>query len=486
MRALRDVPIKRKLTIISMAASGAALLLATAAFVSFEYRLFKEALVTDLQSTAQVLGDNSAAALAFDYPGSAQVTLESISVKPHILAAAIYDTSGRVFAAHIPGATGEATLHDLPPSGPEGWEFGANTLDVVQPIMLKGETLGAVAIRSSLDGLRDRLWLYAYIAGFVLGLASLAAYVLATWLQRGIVQPVSHLATVIAAVAKEKDYSIRAAKDGVDELGQLVDGFNEMLNQIQLRDSVLSGKNVELERAIKAKDMFLANMSHELRTPLNAIIGFTGTLLMRLPGALNATQEEQLGIVQGSARHLLSLINDLLDLSKIESGKFQLTHETVSCRQAAEDTIATLRPLAEQKQLVLGVQVPEGDVRVVTDRRALRQILLNFCNNAIKFTEAGSVTLTVARTQHDGAAAVEISVTDTGIGVRPDFQDKLFQAFSQMDSSHREGTGLGLHLSQRLAGLIGGRIGFSSQYGRGSRFWLTLPLERRDGPHPDH
>jgi signal transduction histidine kinase len=229
------------------------------------------------------------------------------------------------------------------------------------------------------------------------------------------------------------------------------------------------------EEANRQKSQFLSNMSHELRTPLNAIIGFTGTLLMKLPGPLNSEQEKQLGTVQASGRHLLSLINDLLDLAKIESGKAQLNLERVTCQAVLEEVAATLRPMAESKGLELALAKPERDVAIRTDRRALSQIVINLANNGIKFTERGSVQLGLTERVENGRRFAEISVTDTGIGIREEDQNKLFRAFEQMEPGQRnQGTGLGLHLSQKLATLLGGSIAVRSVYGKGSTFVLRL------------
>ena len=228
-------------------------------------------------------------------------------------------------------------------------------------------------------------------------------------------------------------------------------------------------------------------MSHELRTPLNAVLGFTGTLLMRLPGPLTADQEKQLRTVQTSARHLLSLINDLLDLAKIESGKIELHPEPVICQSVIQEVSVALRPLAESKGLQFDTKVPAQDLIVLADRRALTQILLNLANNAIKFTEKGGVCLEVAGRVTERGAVTEFKVIDTGIGIGPNDQTKLFQAFSQVDPSlkrRHEGTGLGLHLSGKLAELLGGKITFKSELGLGSTFCLALGEECHAGPHP--
>jgi protein-histidine pros-kinase len=242
-------------------------------------------------------------------------------------------------------------------------------------------------------------------------------------------------------------------------------------------EQTLQEKNAELERASLAKDRFLASMSHELRTPLNAIIGFTGTLLMKLPGPLTADQEKQLRTIQSSARHLLSLINDLLDLAKIESGKLELRLEPVSCQRVIEDVAMTLKPMAESKGLEFEVDMLQNELTIISDQRALTQIILNLTNNAIKFTEKGRVRIQLSRHRSGGQWLTEIAVIDSGLGIRPEDKDKLFEAFEQVDAErrHQEGTGLGLYLSQKLAELLGGYITVESTYGEGSTFTLVIP-----------
>jgi signal transduction histidine kinase len=238
----------------------------------------------------------------------------------------------------------------------------------------------------------------------------------------------------------------------------------------------LAQVSLELRAANAALARFLSTMSHELRTPLNAILGFTGTLLMKLPGPLNTDQETQLKTVQTSAKHLLALVNDLLDVGKIEAGKMELHIESIRCRELLEAVLSTLRLLAEKKGLELKVVLPEEDLVLQTDRRALNQIMLNLANNAIKFTEMGMVRVTLSRGAKE--KTIEFSVADTGIGISAEDQAQLFAAFTQIDSpSHprQEGTGLGLHLSQKLAEALGGRILLHSEYGKGSTFTLVLP-----------
>jgi protein-histidine pros-kinase len=289
----------------------------------------------------------------------------------------------------------------------------------------------------------------------------------------------------------EHHETVRVRKDGslvdvslsifplTDSRGE-VTGLASIARDITKRkcaERVLQEKNLELENATLAKDRFLASMSHELRTPLNAILGFAGMLLMKLAGPLNPDQEKQLRTVQSSGKYLLSLINDLLDLAKIESGKVELHLQPVVCQNILAEVAAQLAPLAESKGLQLEVSEPETEVVVRTDRRALTQVVLNLANNAIKFTDKGYVRLDLQR-RGEKQSFVEFSVADSGMGIRPEDQARLFEAFVRVEdpaARHREGTGLGLHLSRKLAGLLGARIRLESQYGTGSKFTVSMP-----------
>ena len=247
--------------------------------------------------------------------------------------------------------------------------------------------------------------------------------------------------------------------------------------ELEEQNREIAKKNLALAEASRMKSAFIANMSHELRTPLNAIIGFTGTLLMKLPGPLTVDQDKQLNTIRTSARHLLSLINDLLDMAKIEAGKVTLTLAPVQCQSLLTETMESLRPLAAQKGLALTLEMPAEPIVINSDRRALTQIIINLVNNAIKFADHGSVRVALAQRVADGALMTELSVADSGVGIRAEDQGRLFEAFSQLDSTstrHVEGAGLGLYLCRNLANLLGGSLVFSSEFGAGSTFTLRL------------
>jgi two-component system sensor histidine kinase/response regulator len=259
--------------------------------------------------------------------------------------------------------------------------------------------------------------------------------------------------------------------------------------QLNYQNMLVMEKNVQLEQASRVKSEFLANMSHELRTPLNAVLGFTGTILMELPGPLNAEQKKQLEIVRDSGRHLLALINEILDLSKIEAGNAEVRLKTVCCQELLADVTRTLMPLASQKHIALEVVAPDVTIDILTDARLLKQILINLIGNAVKFTESGTVTVELQqRPQAAGGTvgadapaapdAVWIDVADTGIGIREEDLGKLFLPFTQIEaalSRRFEGTGLGLNVSKKYAELLGATLHVRSRYGQGSTFSVCLP-----------
>jgi PAS domain S-box-containing protein len=262
-------------------------------------------------------------------------------------------------------------------------------------------------------------------------------------------------------------------------------GINEHLeHMVAERTSELDAARIRAEAADRLKSAFLATMSHELRTPLNSIIGFTGIVLQGLAGPLSGEQHKQLGMVQGSARHLLELINDVLDISKIEAGQLAVHPAGFDLTAAIEGAVATVRPLADRKGLAVEVAAPAGLPPMVSDRRRVAQILINLLNNAIKFTDRGRVTLDAEAVVEGGRPVVRIRVADTGIGMKREDLQSLFQPFRQIDTGlqrQHEGTGLGLAISRRLAELLGGGITVDSTWGRGSVFTVTLPQVLGEG-----
>jgi signal transduction histidine kinase len=311
---------------------------------------------------------------------------------------------------------------------------------------------------------------YASSRNLFIGVAAGAivlALVLGFILSWSLIGPIQQIDTRLAAIASG-DFSRHVDVDNRDELGALAVNVNRMNDELRHLYN-------ELEAASRHKSEFLANMSHELRTPLNAIIGFSQVLRERMVGDLNEKQEEYLDDVVSSGNHLLSLINDVLDLSKVEAGQVELEVAPFSLREALERGVVTVRERAREE----GVEVmlsPDPQVDVVEgDERRIRQVIFNLLANAVKFTPAGG-KVDVASARLDGE--VRVSVVDTGPGIAPHDQERIFEEFQQTDlGAQREGTGLGLALSKKLIELHGGRIWVESEYGKGSTFTFALPLE---------
>ena len=261
------------------------------------------------------------------------------------------------------------------------------------------------------------------------------------------------------------------------EAGTLVSAAIRDITERRRVQRQLEEKNLQLADANQAKTHFLASMSHELRTPLNAIIGFTGTLLMLLAGPLTPEQTKQLRTVQAAGMHLLALINDLLNLSRIEARQTTLQLQETDCTAMAAMCIDEIQPLAKAKGLEVIFQAPEEVITVNTDQKLLHQILLNLLGNAVKYTERGHVRLQIRSNRTEEQATVTFEVSDSGIGIAPKDHGRLFHAFSQVDQPGRpvEGVGLGLYLSAKLAQTLGGAINFCSTLGEGSTFSVTLP-----------
>lgn len=250
-----------------------------------------------------------------------------------------------------------------------------------------------------------------------------------------------------------------------------------MEKRVEKRTEELEYANLKLQELDRLKSMFIASMSHELRTPLNSIIGFTGIILQGMSGDINEEQGKQLTLVKNSANHLLALINDIIDISKIEAGKVEIAIEEFDLSVLAQEIKDSFAVVAEKKGLELLLQTPPTLI-IKSDRRRTEQILVNFISNAVKFTDEGEVEIKIVKKDK----MVEMSVRDKGIGIKKEDMDKLFKTFSRIPVKDRiiEGTGLGLYLSKKIADLLGGEIKAESEFGKGSIFTLTLPIKYKE------
>jgi signal transduction histidine kinase/DNA-binding response OmpR family regulator len=480
-QAFRDLSIKRKLTLIVMFTSSVALLVACIAFVVYDYWIFKVRMQDDLAVVAEGIVINITPALDFEDQQGAETILGSLAARPGIRAACVFGADGQLFAKYARDAA--AAAFEPPDIKPVGRAFfEGEHLHVFRDLANnENKQLGTLYVQSDLVELDDRLRRYLVIVAVVMLASFLVALVLSRRLQAVVSQPILHLAEIETRVSREKDYSLRAVKRAGDELGLLIDGFNEMLQQIQERDAELSVAKEAAEQANRTKSAFLANMSHELRTPLNAIIGYSEMLQEEAGDAGQADFIPDLKKIHSAGKHLLALINDILDLSKIESGKMELYLERFDVGALVNDVTSTIHPLVERNGNTLELRLPPDLDHMHADVTRMRQVLFNLLSNASKFTEHGTITLDVLEEKDArGMGWISFSVRDTGIGLTPDQLGKLFQAFTQADASTSRkygGTGLGLVISRRFCQMMGGDITVESEYGKGSSFTVRLPMD---------
>jgi len=520
LRAFRNASINRKLTLIVMVASTVALLVACALLLAYDIFTFRESMKEDLAVVADGITINIAPALDFGDSQFAEDILAGLAARQNVVASCVFLTStggglldvgleadllGEDLAGESePEAASEGATESVTPQAPpeelelfaqylradlEGQfdrpkppfetGFEGDRLHVFRSILDKEQRrIGTVYIQSDMGQLYERLKGFAGIVLAVLLMASLVTLVLSRKLQTLVSGPILHLVDVETRVSQGKDFSLRAVKQADDELGLLIDNFNEMLAQIQGRDAELTVAKEAAEQANRTKSAFLANMSHELRTPLNAIIGYSEMLQEE---AEDLEQQEfipDLKKIHGAGKHLLALINDILDLSKIESGKMELFIEDFDLATLIKDVQSTIMPLVEKNANVLEVNYPDDLGGMHADITRIRQVLFNLLSNASKFTEKGTVTLDAHAEQAGEREWMVFEVKDTGIGLTEEQLGKLFQAFTQADASTSRkygGTGLGLVISRRFCQIMGGDITVTSEQGKGSVFTVRVP-----------
>jgi len=512
---LQNLSIKRKLMLITMLTSSLALVLSSVSFLIYDLMTFRRQLSQDLMTQAEIIGFNSGAAMAFKDESAATATLSALKAKEDIVAASLYSPEGKVFAHYF------RANKSLPPSLPSrsqqnGYRFEDGYLQVFEQVTMNGERVGTLFLLSDMRQWNTRAKRYTGIIIVVVLICGSLALLLSSKLQKLISKPILHLEDTMRMVSSNKNYEIRATRFYGDEIGRLIDGFNTMLSEIQLRDSALQRANNELqtstheleveivhrkrtqeelltakqaaEQASRAKSAFLANMSHELRTPLNAIIGYSEMLEEEVQDLGKISNVRDLQKIQAAGKHLLALINDVLDLSKIEAGKMQLNIEAFGIADMIEEIVMTLKPAIAKNANEFQLRMPQNIGVMRADVTKVRQILLNLLSNACKFTDHGTILLDVNRVPNAGQDWIQFRVGDTGIGITAEQQENLFHEFTQADISIARkygGTGLGLAISHRFVQLMKGRIMVESAPGQGSVFTVHLPVQAA-GEHPEN
>src|SRR5438876_6701008 len=506
MRLFQSLSIKRKLIWIMMLTSGAVLLLACAAFVTYDQVIFRRSVRSDVQTLAKIIGANSGASLEFKSQPMGQEFLATLEARKQIVSACFYLADDTILAQYA--RPGQKTAAPPRKRESDGLHVQKGYLVVYEPVVFRGDRVGTLYLQY-LDESSARLQTFSEVVVAILAGAVLMVWLISSRLQRVISEPILSLADTARVVSDQKNYSIRAVKRTQDEVGFLIDQFNEMLAQIQKREEALETANKQLAasehralEATQAKSHFLASMSHELRTPLTAIIGFSEMLLAEAKAKGRSEEAEDLFRINDSAQHLLGLINDILDLSKIEAQKMEVHLESFDVPTLIRDVTSTIRPLVVQKANVLVVDCPEDIGSMLSDLVKVRQCLFNLLGNSNKFTKQGEIRLEVRRVpsplsplaagaegEIPATARIVFRVTDNGIGMTAEQMSKLFQAFSQAEGSTTRkygGTGLGLTITKHFCEMMRGTIRVESEPGKGSTFTIELPADliRRKAVEP--
>ena len=479
-----------KLTGLIVGGSVMTGIIAAAGFSWWDLKRFWERTSAEQSALATIVADQVGPALLLGDRKAAGEILGSLGRDSRIQKAVLYDKGQSCFAEfqREPGAV-------CPPCPPQGVHRDNDLLLTAQHITVAGERQGTLLLAGSIPSIQANLRQYARGAGLIVLLSLIVAAVLAVVLQATVSGPVLAIAGVARQMAETRRFEQRVSVMSKDEVGVLAGSFNLMLDEIARRDEELAVQRGQLEEqvversrvneelreakekaegAARVKSEFLANMSHEIRTPLNGVLGM---ITLVLDGCTDPEARDQLQAAQNAAQSLNGILNEILDLSKIEAGKMTLETITFDVHTLVQDCAKIFILAAREKNLRLEVQIEPGcPAWVKGDPVRLRQILINLMGNAIKFTTAGEVRLAVAPGIGD---ALRFEVSDTGIGIPKEKLQSIFEAFTQADGSHTRrfgGSGLGLAITRRLISLMGGDIVVESEVGKGTRFQVELPL----------
>jgi len=503
---VKSLSFRWQLTLFILMICGVTLSLALVGLYLYDVRQFNAEIESRLEKTRFLMVENLTPLLEQN-PEATDLQLGALGVDSQIAAAALYTPDNKLLARYMrPGA------HEFIPPPPKVFQkpiFDTHRLVAWSPIVSNNKTIGLLYLKAAeSEADKDRFKDLIKLALIIFSSAAFLAITVAFRLGGRFTQPITELAHVATTVQRTHDYTERVQSSASGEIGELIESFNAMLQTVQTKTSELEqaretaeGAKDQLEEAnrtlearvedrtkllakavkdaeeaSKAKSSFLAKMSHELRTPLNAIIGYSEILREDAVDEGDTRTADDLDKVLNAARHLLGLINDVLDISKIEAGKMELYLETFDLAKTINEVIATASPLVAKKGNTLTLDCPPDIGSMHADATKLRQMLLNLLSNASKFTEKGTITLKLSRLP-DGQS-IEFAVIDTGIGMSPEQLTRLFQAFSQADASTTSkygGTGLGLAISKQFAQMMQGDITVQSAAGQGSTFTIRLP-----------
>jgi signal transduction histidine kinase len=489
MRLGHGSPIAKRLTMMNMLVSGVALLLACASFFAYDQYSFRRNLAHTLSAQAQIVGANSVSALTFNDPQSAANTLAALRSSPSIAVAAIIAPDGKVFAKFARDAS--ADIFDVP-SLPEGQQeeywFRSNHLILVRQIVFHNKDVGRVYIRADLKELDDRLYRYAAIALAVLLVSLIAAFLVSTEYRKSLAQPIAALSEVARTVSRDRDYSVRAVPSGEGgEVALLVDAFNDMLAQIQERDTALLKAHDELEQRVEERtrdlvssvrelEAFSYSVSHDLRGPLEIMSGFSYMLQKNYGAHLDANGKESIEAIRTAVRRMSELIDDLLKLSRVSTGAME--RQTVDLSAIAQSVVAELVRTQPERQIDFVIAPTH---KTVGDPRLLQIVVENLLRNAWKYTSRhAQARVEFGERNSDGQ--VTYFVRDDGAGFDPELAGRLFKPFQRLHSTSQfPGSGVGLATVQRIIQRHRGEVWAEAGIEQGATFYFTLGLGGTSG-----
>lgn len=478
--------ISRKIMLVVMATTFLALLSSSLALLVYDARTYKADWTKDLMTQADLLGRVSVPALHFNHATAAGDNLAVLKSRSRILQAAIYSADGRLFATYL--QPGIAELDFPPQAQTPGAQIAGDRIMISHPVFDNGTLVGSVYLQARYE-LGERTRNYLEILAAMIAGSMLIAAIISFWLQSAVTKPIHAITDVARDFMQRRDFSLRVKKNTEDEIGVLVDAFNGMLDEVVRRTLALEQSNRTLQHemgerraaeeallaADRRKDEFLATLAHELRNPLAPISN--GLAILRMAGADEASALQAREIMERQLRQMVRLIDDLIDVSRISTGKLSIRKSRVELQTVIDNAVEVVNPLISARAHTLGFDVPKTPIYVDADATRLAQVFSNLLNNAAKYTNVGGrIVLAV----HIDGQQVVVTVTDNGIGIPASMQTQIFDMFAQVDQTlerTQAGLGVGLSLAKRLVELHGGSIEAASLgRGAGSIFTVRLPL----------
>jgi two-component system, sensor histidine kinase len=480
MVSFKSLSIRTKIIFLIVAVSTInTIFLTITEYYSEKHQYFKNT-IQRLRFMSKVIGESNNVAIIFKDKKSAESYLLSFKVDEYIENAALLLPDSSILAKY---SKSDKPFFDeiVIPIGEYIVQITDNYIITSNPVIFENETIATIRIDYNLQEYKQKQKQFIFSALIIILGSTFTATILAFFFQKVITRPVYKLEQVMDQITREKDYSIRSHNKGADEIGKLSVGFNSMIEQIEQQNNDLKNAKSQSDDALKAKERFLANITHELRTPLSSIIGLTSLIQ---DTELNKEQLEYFENIKTSSEHLLSIINDLLEFSKLGSGKFQFEKKVFSLRHSIARIEGSLEFEIKHRNLEFHTSFSDDVPKtVVGDEFRLNQILINLIGNAIKFTPHGKVEVIVTKKEeNDNTILLEFRVKDTGIGISKDKQDIIFESFTQESSSTNRkygGTGLGLTITKQLIEMQQGKISVESEKDKGSCFIFFLPFDKK-------